>query len=52
LGAGTSVLKKNTNEIHWHVKSEWKNTEMWKAKGEMAMDTNTGGSPGYMSQSQ
>jgi len=27
------------------VKSEWKNTETWKAKGK-AMDTNTGGSPG------
>jgi len=23
----------------------------WKAKGEKAMDTNTGGSPGYLSQS-
>ena len=20
-------------EIQWHVKSEWKNTEIWKAKG-------------------
>jgi len=27
-----------------------KNTEIWKAKGK-AMDTNTGGSPGYQSQS-
>jgi len=24
----------------------------WKAKGEMAMDTNTGSTPGYLSQSQ
>jgi len=30
-------------------KSEWKNTEIWKVKGEKAMDTNTGGSPGYLS---
>src|SRR6218665_1734788 len=39
----------NTNEIQWQVKSEWKNTEIWKVKGK-AMDTNTGGSPGYQSQ--
>ena len=26
------------------------NTEVWKAKREKAMDTNTGGSPGYQSQ--
>jgi len=32
-------------------KSEWKNTKIWKAKGK-AMDTNTGKSPGYQSQSQ
>ena len=32
-------------------KSEWKNTKIWKAKGKV-MDTNTGGSPGYQSQSQ
>jgi len=31
-------------------KSEWKNTEIGKAKGK-AMDTNTGESPGYQSQS-
>ena len=37
------------NEIQLQVKkSEWKNTEIWKAKGK-AMDTNTGGSPGYQS---
>jgi len=31
-----------TNENQWQVKkSEWKNTEIWKAKGK-AMDTNTG----------
>jgi len=28
------------------------NTEIWKAKGEKAMDNNTGGSPGYLSQFQ
>jgi len=40
------------NEIQWQVKkSEWKNTEIWKAK-ERAMDTNTGESLGYQSQSQ
>ena len=33
MGAHTSVVKKNTNEIQWHVKSEWKTTEIWKAKG-------------------
>src|SRR6218665_2015853 len=38
-----------TNDIQWQMKSEWKNTEMWKAKGK-AMDTNMGGSPGYQSQ--
>jgi len=32
-------------------KSEWKNTEIWKAKGK-AMDTNMGESTGYQSQSQ
>jgi len=31
-------------------KSEWKNIEIWKAK-EKAMDTNTGESPEYQSQS-
>ena len=34
----------------WQMKkSEWKNTEIWKAKGK-AMGTNTGGTPGYQSQ--
>ena len=42
--------RKNTNEIQWQVKSEWKNTKMWRAKGK-AMNTNTGGSPGYQNQS-
>jgi len=41
-----SAVKKNMNEIQWQVKkSEWKNTKIWKAKGE-AMNTNMGGSPG------
>jgi len=34
------------------VKSEWKNSEIWKVKAEKAMDTNTCGSPGHLSQSQ
>jgi len=28
------------------------NTEIWKVKGKKAMDTDMGGSPGYLSQSQ
>jgi len=29
-----SGVKNNTNEIQWPVKkSEWKTTEIWKAKG-------------------
>jgi len=31
------------------MKSEWKNTEIWKANGK-AMDDKPGGSPGYQSQ--
>ena len=46
MGADTSAVKKKHER-----KSEWKNTEIMKAKG-MAMDTNTGGSPGHQSQSQ
>ena len=49
MGADTSAVKKKTNDIQWQMKSEWKNTEMWKAKGK-AMDTYMGGSPGYQSQ--
>jgi len=30
---------------------EWKNTEIWKAKGR-ARDTNTGENPGYLNQFQ
>ena len=42
--------ERNTDEIQWQVKkSEWKNTEIWRAKGK-AMDANTGGSPEYQSQ--
>ena len=49
MGADTSAVKNNTNEIQWQVKkSEWKNTKIWKAKGK-AMDTNTGERPGYQS---
>jgi len=40
------------NVIQWQVKGEWKNTEIWKAKEEKAMDTNTGGGLGYLSQSR
>jgi len=44
--------RRNTNEIQWQVKkSEWKNTEIWKAKGKV-MVTNMGESPGYQNQSQ
>ena len=44
-------IKDEYDEIQWHVKkSGWNNTEIWKAKGK-AMDTNTGESPGYQSQS-
>ena len=52
MGADTSAVKeKNTHEIQWQMKkSGWNNTEIWKAKGK-AMDTNTGESPGYQSQS-
>jgi len=32
-------------------KNEWKNAGIWKAKGK-AMDTSTGESPGYQTQSQ
>ena len=32
------------------MKSEWKNTEILKAKGEKAINTNNGGSPGYLRQ--
>ena len=50
MAADTSAVKKKTKEIQWQVKkSEWKNTKIWKAK-RMAMDTNTGGSPGYQSE--
>ena len=41
--------RKNTNEIQWQMKNEWKNTAIWKAKGK-AMDANTDDSPGYQSQ--
>jgi len=41
-----------TNEIQWQMtKNEWKKAKIWKTKG-MAMDTNTGESPGFESQSQ
>jgi len=50
MGADTSAVKENTNEIQWQVKKiEWNNTEIRKAKAK-AMGTNTGGSPGYQSQ--
>jgi len=51
MGADTSVKKKKMNEIQWQVKkTEWKNTEIWKANGKV-MDTNAGESPGYQSHS-
>ena len=50
MGADTSAVNENTNEIQWQVKkSGWNNTEIRKAKGK-AMDTNTGESLGYQSQ--
>jgi len=51
IGADTSVVKKKHEWNSMAIKkSEWKNTEIWKAKGK-AMDTKTGESPGYQSQS-
>ena len=52
MGADTSAVKK---KHEWNLMvgdEEWmeKHRE-WKTKGN-AMDTNTGGSPGYQSQSQ
>ena len=56
MGADTIILgrKEETRMkiFQWQLKSEWKNTEIWKAQGEKVIDTNTGGSPGYLSQSQ
>jgi len=49
MGADASAIKENTTEIQWQVKSEWKNTDIWKAKGK-AMDTNMGSSQGFLSQ--
>jgi len=49
MGADTSVVKKK-NELNPMAWME-KHRDM-QAKGEKAMDTKTGGRPGYLSQSQ
>jgi len=43
---GRRLSRRNTNEIQWLVKREWKNTEIRKARGKRrwTVDTNTGGS--------
>jgi len=51
MGADTSVVKKKYEWNSMAGEEEWmENTEIRKAKGK-AMDTNTGESPGYQSQS-
>ena len=51
MGADASVVKKKQWNPMQVKQSEWKNTEIWKVKGK-AMDTNTGESQGYQSQSK
>ena len=52
LRADISVVKKKHKWNPMAGERWMEKTKIWKANGEKAVDTNTGGSPGYPSQSQ